>query len=198
VAELHEDGHEIGCHSLYHDVALYELPYDELERRVSLTTSLLQDITCDDVVSFRSPYHSGSTDLMHILEGMGYTTEGSATKVNPYPYHPSSDNWEEEGAMDILRVPLSNGPDYMYTFFYYDSSLISAYEYSLTTQLEQDVRLVVVGFHPWEFCEMETGYAGWDRVCGDVTYTMLADLLDYLDTQHVEYVTYSEIPSLFE
>jgi peptidoglycan/xylan/chitin deacetylase (PgdA/CDA1 family) len=190
--------HEIGCHSLNHDVALYTLPYDELESRVSEATGLIEQLIGRDVVSFRSPFHSGSTELMHILESLGYTTEGSATKLSSYPYHPSADDWEVAGDMDILRVPVSNGPSYLYTFFYYDSSLIDGYEHALSEQEGRNVKLVVIGLHPWEFCEMQTGHAGWDRVCGNKTYAMLSELLDYLDGQPVEYVTYSEIPGLFD
>ncbi len=191
-------GHEIGCHSMYHQEALYALPDAMLKARILVTTALLEAITRENIVSFRSPYHSGSTALMHILESLGYTTEGSATKLSSYPYHPSPDEWVLEGDMKILRVPVSNGPYHLYTFFYSGGTLIDAYEYVLADQEGRDVKLVVVGFHPWEFCDMETGHERWDRICGDTTYDMLSELLDYLDTQNVEYVTYHEIPALFE
>ncbi|MDD4281630.1 MAG: polysaccharide deacetylase family protein [Candidatus Methanofastidiosa archaeon] len=189
--------HEVGCHSLYHNEALYSLSYEEKEERMAAATQLLEALVGKPIVSFRSPYHSGDTDLMHILEDLGYTSEGSARKAGSYPYHPASDDWNVPGDMDILRIPVSNVPSYCYSFFLYDSSFVAAYEYAVAAQETRDITVVVIGLHPWEFCEMETGSEQWDRICGDVTYTMLADLFAYLSDKNVRYVTYAEIVELF-
>ena len=194
VVKLISESHEVGNHSLYHIEPFYSLDYEEKYRRVEESTSILEEVTGKDITSFRSPGHSCDTELINILESFGYLVECSAYKGDSYPYHPSADNWEEGGDMNIMRIPITNAPYYFYSCFYYGQSWIDAYEYSIEQQNDKDVKVVVIGLHPWELCDLDLDEANayTDRVCGQVTHDMLIELLDYLKDKDVKYITMYE------
>jgi hypothetical protein len=136
---------------------------------------------------------------LEILEKNGYLIESSAYKGDSYPYNPSANDWQVQGEMEILRVPVSNAPDYLYSFFYYESSWIDAFEYLMEEQKEKDIKIMVIGLHPWELCELDLpeGYEETERICGDATHDMLVELLEYLKDKDVNYITLSESYELF-
>lgn len=188
------EGHEVGCHGMYHDVALSSLAYEEKAERIEQATTLITNVTGTTPTSFRAPGHSCDTDVIRILEGIGYTVEASCYQGESYPYHPSYDDWTKEGEMDMLRIPASNAPEYFYPFYYHDTDWRIPYEYVVDAQAQRDMKIVVIGLHPWELCTMELpeGYEAIEASCGEHTYQRLADLLDYLDDKDVEYITLAE------
>ncbi|HOP09368.1 MAG TPA: polysaccharide deacetylase family protein, partial [Candidatus Methanofastidiosa archaeon] len=171
IVKLISQNHEVGNHSLYHLEPLYTLDYEEKVWRVEESTRILEEIIGENVTSFRAPGHSCDTELVEILQERGYLVESSGYHGDSYPYHPSSDDWQTAGDMDILRVPVSNAPAYFYSFFYYGASWIDAYEYVIEEQEDKDIKVVVIGIHPWELCQLELDdtYESTERVCGDVT-----------------------------
>jgi len=194
------ENHEIGNHGMYHLEALYTLSYEEKYKRVESSTILLEELIGRNISSFRAPGHSCDTELINILEGFGYTVESSAYKKDSYPYHPSRTDWTAAGTMEILRIPVSNMPEYFYPFFCYGESWITAYNYVVASQSEKDKILVVVGLHSWEFCEMdlEDEYYATQRICGTETYEKLEELLLYLQQEKVKFITLSEAYELFK
>ena len=115
---VRDSGHEIGCHGLYHETLgdpIFPLPNNmpvlpsEVEGRLKLATSIVKDTSGITPVSFRSPRLWGSTNLVNILEKMGYIADASFPLYfygEPfYPYHPSSDDWTRPGDMNILEIP---------------------------------------------------------------------------------------------
>jgi len=197
--KLISEEHEIGNHSLYHLEPLYTLDYDEKIRRIEESTSILEGITGKEVTSFRAPGHSCDSELLEILQDHGYLVEASAYKGDSYPYHPSTDDWTKIGDMEILRVPVSNAPHYFYSFFYYGQTWVDAYEYVIAEQEEKGDKIVVVGMHPWELVDIDLGEGNelTERVCGEVTYNMLIELLEYLKDKDVEYITLSQSYEIF-
>ncbi len=118
VKRVIDSGHETGCHGLYHETLgdpLFPLPNNmpvlatEVEGRVKLATDIVKETSGVRPVSFRSPRLWGSTNLVNILEKMGYIADASFPLYfygEPfYPYHPSSDDWTKPGDMNILEIP---------------------------------------------------------------------------------------------
>ncbi|MHC1605380.1 MAG: polysaccharide deacetylase family protein [Candidatus Methanofastidiosia archaeon] len=191
--------HEVGNHGLYHIEPLSTLGYEEKYNRIKISTEIIEKVVEKKIVSFKAPGHSCDTELINILEEFGYLTESSAYKGDSYPYHPSETDWTAQGEMNILRVPVSNAPSYFYSFFYYEESWIEAYDYVLETQSEKDKQIVVIGLHSWEFCNLKLDplYKSTERICGDVTYSKLEELLDYLQDKNVKYITLSQAYEIF-
>ncbi len=197
IKQLDEAGHEIGSHGFYHE-DFNTLNTDKKKEAVSNSTRLLAGIIGKNVTSFRAPYHSSSTDLVNILEENGYLVEASANPSTPYPYHPSSKNWLQKGDMKILRTPVSLTPFYFYPTSFYQSSWIDGYKDAVGSQGDKELKVVVVGMHPWEFVEIQyDGQEIYTRVSGNLTYEKFEDFLSFLDTQNVKYVTLTEFYHIF-
>lgn len=116
--EILKNGHEIGCHGLYHEVLgdfLFDIPgvksllKEEIRNRIIIATDLIKRATGKKPVSFRCPRLWGSTNCINILEELGYLADASYP-MSFYnnqlaPYHPSKENWLEKGNLKILEIP---------------------------------------------------------------------------------------------
>ncbi|MCF6174872.1 MAG: polysaccharide deacetylase family protein [Victivallaceae bacterium] len=111
-------GHEIGCHTLFHETigeALFEIPgmvpvlSHEVEPRIRLATEWVEEVAGVRPVSFRCPRLFGSTTVANALENLGYLTDATYPmyyfRKQLVPYHPSSDDWTETGDMKLLELP---------------------------------------------------------------------------------------------
>ncbi|RZN47361.1 hypothetical protein EF808_04210 [archaeon] len=186
--------HEVGCHGMYHDVALSSLGYQEKVERIEEATAIIASVTGSKPTSFRAPGHSCDTEVIRILEGLGYTVEASCYQGDSYPYHPSWDDWTEVGDMNMLRIPASNAPDYFYPFYYHDTEWSIPFEHVINMQNDRPETIVVIGLHPWELCnfDLPEEYGAIEESCGPHTYQRLVAFLEYLHDKNVEYVTLAE------
>ena len=111
-------GHETGCHGLYHETLgdpIFPLPNNwpllpsEVEGRLREATRIVQEVGGVRPVSFRCPRLWGSTNVINVLEKLGYTTDASFPLYffrKPFvPYHPSAKDWTRPGRMRILEIP---------------------------------------------------------------------------------------------
>ena len=111
-------GHEVGCHSLYHETLGDELipipglrPVlpEECYHRVEVATKIVEEVAGCKMHSFRAPRLWGSTALVNALEDLGYKTDASYPMFfhedRLVPYHPSKENWLTDGDMKILEIP---------------------------------------------------------------------------------------------
>jgi len=111
-------GHEIGCHTLYHETvgdALLEIPGmtpllpEEVENRLARATEWVEQYTGVRPVSFRAPRLFGSTAVVNALENLGYVTDATYPvyffRERLTPYHPSADDWTKPGDLKILELP---------------------------------------------------------------------------------------------
>ncbi|KYC44731.1 MAG: 4-deoxy-4-formamido-L-arabinose-phosphoundecaprenol deformylase ArnD [Candidatus Methanofastidiosum methylothiophilum] len=192
--KIYQKGHEIGSHS-YHHKSIKAQTKSEIENQILLSTTAIENAVGVRPVSFRAPGHSACNDLIILLQNNGYLVEASAEKINSYPYHPDENDWLKEGNMSIMRVPVSHTPAYFYPPTTYNRSWIECFNKAVSSQLEKNPKIVVIGLHPWELVEIEAPekYQSYTRACGNYTVQNLTSLLEYLDKQNVTYVTLEEL-----
>ncbi len=113
-----QPGHEVGCHTLYHETVGDEiipipgirpvLP-EECFHRIEVAADVVQQVLGKKVTSFRAPRLWGSTAMVNALEDLGFTADASYPmffyKDRIIPYHPSRSDWTAEGDMKIIEIP---------------------------------------------------------------------------------------------
>jgi peptidoglycan/xylan/chitin deacetylase (PgdA/CDA1 family) len=113
-----DGGHEVGCHSLYHETVgdpLFEIPGiypllpEEVERRLRVATEVVETVAGHRPESFRAPRLFGSTPMVNALESLGYAADASYPmyyyRERLTPYHPSGADWTQEGELKIVELP---------------------------------------------------------------------------------------------
>lgn len=111
-------GHEVGCHSLYHETVgdpLFEIPGvkpllpEEVPLRLQRATEWVADSLGDQPVSFRSPRLWGSTAVVKALDELNYVADASYPlyfyQEQLAPYHPSESDWTKRGELKLLEIP---------------------------------------------------------------------------------------------
>jgi peptidoglycan/xylan/chitin deacetylase (PgdA/CDA1 family) len=111
-------GHEVGCHTLYHETIgeeLFPIPGlrpvlpEECFHRIEVATAAVREALGYTPVSFRAPRLWGSTAMVNALEDLGYIADATyplyyyAQRLTPY--HPCRADWTQEGDMRILEIP---------------------------------------------------------------------------------------------
>lgn len=177
-------GHEVGCHSLYHETVgeqlfpipgMYPLLPYEVRPRLELATKMVQDVLGDRTVSFRCPRLFGSTQVVNALEELGYLADASYPmyffKDRLLPYHPSRDDWTKEGDMRLVEIPnfadmaMESKDEYgrdrdQWPLFRTESAeaLLGHIESFLKfISAKHDQSCLCFYFHPWEFWPMPQG-----------------------------------------
>ncbi|MBN8860443.1 MAG: polysaccharide deacetylase family protein [Sphingobacteriales bacterium] len=118
VKKVKDAGYETGCHGLLHETLgdpIFPLPNNwpilpyEVEGRLKDATRIIEEITGEQPVSFRCPRLWGSTQVVNVLESLGYISDASLPLYyygEPVvPYHPSANDWTKKGAMNIVEIP---------------------------------------------------------------------------------------------
>ena len=111
-------GHEVGCHSLYHETVgdpIFEIPGvkpllpEEVPFRLKVATEWVAEALGEQPVSFRCPRLWGSTAVCNALESLGYLADASYPlyfyEKQLVPYHPSRGNWTEAGDLKLVEIP---------------------------------------------------------------------------------------------
>lgn len=179
-----KDGHEIGCHTLFHETigdALFEIPGmmpvlpEEVENRLKLATEWVEEAAQVRPRSFRAPRLFGSTPMVNALEKLGYVSDATYPmyffKDRLSPYHPSSDNWTKEGNLKIVELPnfadlsLESKDPYgrdrdQWPLFRTESAqklLTHIDSYIKYCEEKNTEPFLCFYFHPWEFAKMPEG-----------------------------------------
>lgn len=118
VRSVADAGHEVGCHSLYHETVgdpIFEIPGvrpllpEEVPLRLRVATDWVTEALGDRPVSFRAPRLWGSTAMCNALEDLGYVADASYPLYyyeNQFiPYHPSRDDWTRAGELRLVEIP---------------------------------------------------------------------------------------------
>lgn len=112
--------HEIACHGYYH-VALHHLSVAEREKQLEDSCRVYSRILGRNPRGFRAVMHTIDNTQLRLLEKSGFTYDSSVVpiyvpfrkyvgykgKAPTEPYHPSHDDYREEGEHGILEIPNS-------------------------------------------------------------------------------------------
>lgn len=122
-------GHEIACHGLTHrhDMAFETMRFEQQLDHLKTAKAILEDISGEEVVSFRSPALRVNTDTPHALMEAGFRFDSSVApqrmdmfmslggkgKLQWFgaprtPYRASEDNLARKGTSPITEVPVSS------------------------------------------------------------------------------------------
>lgn len=118
VRETKSAGHEIGCHSLYHETvgrSIFPVPGTpdllphEVQPRLELATRYVAEASGEAPVSFRCPRLFGSTEVCGALEELGYIADASYPLYHfgerLVPYHPDQNDWTKPGSLQLIEIP---------------------------------------------------------------------------------------------
>jgi peptidoglycan/xylan/chitin deacetylase (PgdA/CDA1 family) len=177
-------GHEVGCHSLYHETVgdelfpipgTYPLLAEEVPLRLKRATEWVEGALGRHVVSFRSPRLFGSTTVVNALEALGYETDASYPlyyyRERLTPYHPSRSDWTAEGDSPMLEIPnfadvtrestdpLGRDRDQWPRYRTEGAEWVLAAADAFIRLVHSRGLSAVLCFylHPWEFIEMPSG-----------------------------------------
>jgi peptidoglycan/xylan/chitin deacetylase (PgdA/CDA1 family) len=189
-------GHEIGCHTLFHETIgepLFEIPGmvpilpEEVENRIKLATEWVEEIAGVRPKSFRCPRLFGSNAVVNALEKLGYQSDATYPmyffRERLTPYHPSRDDWTKEGDMNLIELPnfadlaMDSKDEYgrdmdQWPLFRTESAekLLEHVRAYIDYCEERDVEPFLCFYlHPWEFWKMPEGliYSGEGAVLPD-------------------------------
>ena len=116
--ELKQRGFEVGCHTIHHETIgdpLFDIPLvkpvlpEEVPHRLEVATEMIAEVIGEPPKSFRAPRLWGSTIMVNTLEKLGYLADATYPlyfyQERITPYHPSSEDWTQEGSLRILEIP---------------------------------------------------------------------------------------------
>lgn len=184
VAAVRDAGHETGCHGLVHETLgdpIFPLPNNwpvfpfEVEGRIREATRIVKAVSGIQPVSFRCPRLWGSTQVVNVLESLGYRSDATLPLYFYhglyYPYHPSETEWTRPGALKLVEIPnfcdldMESTDPYQrdrdqWPLFRIESAqaLLKKVDGFIDYVAQRGKRPVLCFyFHPWEFHEMPQG-----------------------------------------
>jgi len=194
-------GHEVGCHGLTHEptMAFDVLSPDEQRNHLKEAKAILEDISGQEVISFRAPAIRVNYDTPAALSQTGFKIDssiasqrldfifsfGAKYKLNwifspRKPYFASQNNLARKGKSDILEFPVNSmGLPYVGTFMRISPFLTRSVRYLL--HVENKLRQTPVNFiiHPNELIEEEIENDIIERRAKNYLTYLLADKLRY-------------------
>ena len=184
VCRVRDAGHETGCHGLFHETLgdpIFPLPNNwpilpsEVEGRLRIATQIVRETSGVRPTSFRCPRLWGSTQVVNVLEKLGYLADASFPLYfyrKPFtPYHPSAKDWTKPGKMKLVEIPNfcdlsmeSNDPyqrdrDQWPLYRTQGAAALMEKADSYIAYVQDHGKRPVVCFylHPWEFHTMPQG-----------------------------------------
>jgi len=231
VRDVAQAGHEIGCHGLVHETLgdpLFALPNNwpvfpfEVEGRLTHATRIVEEVAGVRPVSFRCPRLWGSTQVVNVLEKLGYIADASLPlyhyRERFIPYHPAADDWTQPGALKLVEIPnfcdltmeshdpLQRDRD-QWPLFRTEGAealLLKVDSFIRYVAQRQARPVLCFYFHPWEFHEMPQGAIDFGeasvtplpfitRNCGDVACDQFDALCAKLKDRGARFTTCNEL-----
>lgn len=208
VREIHQAGHEVGCHGWNHEPYNNKNPqglsfaFLDRHEKTSLIRKATQVIlaTCSDTPrSFRAPYLSYDRDLIRILNELSYNVDSSLRVPNGHlrpskPFYPSIRN-------PTLEIPVHSGEQGISSTALRlagQNQTRSRTQRTIESNLEQDLpSLIVFSCHPWEFVSSppwRTFLPAYFSVGNNRLLKELDEFLEFLtDTYEVRFIRMQEI-----
>lgn len=201
VKMVQPNGHEIGSHGLTHRV---ELAFDVLPLRKQIdhlrqSKTILEDISGEEVISFRAPATRVNYNISLALEEAGYKIDssvssqrldmffsfGSFKKLNwlispRKPYFTAKDNVFKKGNSSILEIPISAfGFPYIGTFMRIFPGLNRLTRNILFFETKINKRPFVFLTHPNEFINEESENGMIERRASNIISYYLNDVIKH-------------------
>ena len=223
--QVQEAGHEVGCHSVFHETVgdpLFDIPGlppllpEEVPNRLRVATEWVASSVGERPVSFRAPRLFGSTAMVNALDDLGYVAD--ATYPMYYyrdrltPYHPSREDWTQEGDLSIVELPnfadlsmestdpFGRDMDQWPLFRTEGAEVLLRHidgflGYCATRGVDP---FLCFYFHPWEFHEMPQGEIDFGEAtvrpkpfivknCGDYATEQLDILIEKLKSRNADF-----------
>ena len=194
-------GHEVGCHGYTHfaDSAFDVLNLDEQIRHLKKAKTILEDISGQEVISFRAPALRVNEFTVKVLELTGFKIDssvapqrgdmffsfGSLKKLNWITaprkcYNTDKNNLCRKGTSRIFEIPINSYIfPYIGTFMRISPAITRILRSfaNLETKLSDHIPVFVI--HPNEFIEEELDVTKFTKRTKNIISYLLADKLRY-------------------
>ena len=192
-------GHEVASHGYSHEVneAFDTMTYDRQLEHLVISKNILEDISGQEVISFRAPALRINRDTPVALAEAGYKIDSSVPSqrfdfflsfgsVNKFkwilaprmPYRTNSDDLTKKGSGPIIEIPLSAT---LLPFMGTSMRIMPGISKMQRFMLHQESRLtqkpLVFDIHPNEFIDEASGQRTIARRSNNVITYFLADLI---------------------
>lgn len=192
-------GHEVACHGLTHDYkqAFDVLNFDEQKRHLHEAKRILEDISGEEVVSFRAPALRVNEFTPQALIETGFKFDSSVApqridmfmslgskkkfvwlKAPRTPYFVSNTNLARIGNSSLLEVPVSSFAfPYIGTFMRISPGLNKITRHFLFLETKNTTKTVNFLIHPNELIDEESLNLKTERRAENYISYLLADVL---------------------
>ena len=192
-------GHEIACHGLTHrhDKAFDVMSYEEQLEHLATAKKILEDIVCEEVVSFRAPALRVNFDTPKALIEAGFKYDssvapqrmdmfmslGSKNKMQWFgaprtPYKTSAENLARKGDSPIIEVPVSSFVvPYIGTFMRISPAINSLTRRLLYLETKNTCKPINFLIHPNEVITEENLHTETQRRASSYIGYLLSDVL---------------------
>ncbi|ASJ17241.1 polysaccharide deacetylase [Thermococcus chitonophagus] len=162
--KIREDGHEVGCHGLYHE-RFDKLSKEVTRKRIEEALKIL-----GRVASFRAPNLQFPNEYYDILAELGIKVDSSKATYKGSP--------GIRFIGEVLEVPVNV------------SSIISRLPWRIQKRVHGRGSVIVYMFHPWEFVRMPKHYRidCWFGT-GEHALKMLARIIKFYKSLGAEFLT---------
>lgn len=194
-----KDGHEVGSHGMSHikSNGFDVMPYDKQLRHLKASKALLEDISGEEVVSFRAPALRVNESTTRALIEAGYTIDSSVASqrfdmfmsfgglkklkwlTSPrLPYRTASDSIFKKGDSPLVEVPLSASLfPYVGTTMRIFPGLTNVQRRLLAAESKMNGKPIVFDIHPNEFIDEMSEPRNIERRSSNPIASFLQDTL---------------------
>ena len=199
VKMVQEKGHEIACHGLTHrhDMAFDTMSYNMQLEHLKTAKEILEDITGEEVCSFRSPALRVNRDTPRALIEAGFRFDssiapqrmdmfmslGSKGKLQWFgaprtPYNTQTDNLARRGNSNIIEVPVSSfGLPYIGTMMRVSPFLNRVTRFLLYLETRNTNKGINFLIHPNELITEEDLHLKTEKRASNLVSYLLSDVL---------------------
>lgn len=192
-------GHEVACHGYTHDhrQAFDVMSLEEQVKHLSDAKKILEDISGEEVISFRAPALRVNEFTPQALVETGFKIDSSVApqridmfmslgskkklawlKAPRTPYFVDDENLARRGDMQLLEVPVSSfAVPYIGTFMRIAPSINALTRRLLYLETRNTVKPINFLIHPNELIEEENLQLKTERRAGNVVSYFLSDVL---------------------
>jgi len=158
IKKIHNQGHEIGCHSMQHEL-VHRLTPNEFRKDTRIALDTIENIIGEKVVMYRAPAFSITKDTpwaFEILNELGITHDSSVFPAkHDYGGFPNFRNLEpsliETNSILIKEFPINTLKIFNQSIVFSGGGFFRLFPYYLIKKWATDSNYVMSYFHPRDF-----------------------------------------------